>query len=638
MQALTVDRLKKAKNYLETGKPARAESICRKLLKDKTGYIDIRLLLSKALLAQNKPEAALKFLSEAANKQEENHALQIATGNLALEVKKFSDAIDYFQKAVSQNPENPDYWYRLCDALFQGASEAKKSYTSISFSLEDETEGNEIELYDDAVAISTKAIELFPTNVSLLRLTGEILEAAKINDAALLCYEKCLPLAPFDPVAHYQWLEFKRKNREYQDIVDYANEHKEKFTDDSVCNRIVSDAYGQLGLYKDALHHIEKALKVVPKHGGYLCTKGHCYFRLGDFEKSIECYNKALAIDPKNPLAKWMSCLIYWKLGDLPAAYKGNPVRFEASGICTKFDLESPLWQGEELVNKKLYLWSDQGIGDVFKTASMIKEIKHHDNIIIAVQKKCMPLIKLLYPDVEVRALPDKLPEFSIISNQYGTYQVSSNEFPKIEEDFDTQISLGTLPEILRPTISAFEDKDKIIRIPEENVQVFRNLDIMQSKSTTKVGLAWSSKILLDPESYGYLDLEELLPILRMPGFEFFNFQYTVKEHEITAFREKYDVPLYHAPGLDLMDDLLGAAAFNSCMDLFVGPGSTSSDIAGAVGIKCYRYAPCHYQDNLGQSYVPWFEDQKFCSIPWGQQASDYLNEIKQWLQDNRKH
>ncbi|SNZ08854.1 tetratricopeptide repeat protein [Cohaesibacter gelatinilyticus] len=638
MQALTVDRLKKAQKYLETGKAARAETICRKLLKDKQGYVEIRLTLSRALLAQNKAEPAARFLSEAASAQQDNPALQAATGDLALKLKNFGLAINLFQNAVSQNPDNPDYWYRLSDSLFQGASASKKTDSDISISLQEEAVDDDLTLYDDAIAISTKAIELFPENVPLLRLTGQILEAAQINDAALLCYEKCLPLEPFDPVAHYQWLEFKRKSRAYQEIVDYAKAYQDKFSGDAICNRIASDAYAQLGHYKDALHHMDQALKAAPNHDGYICTKGHCHYRLGEFEKAIECYDAALKIKPDNPFPKWMSCLSYWKLGDLPSAYKGNPFRFEASGICTKFNLKSPLWQGEELESKKLYLWSDQGIGDVFKTASMIREIKHHNNIIMAVQKKCIPLMEALYPDMEIRALPDKLPSVSIIGNKYGSYQINSNEFPKIEEDFDTQISLGTLPEILRPDIAAFEGTDKILQIPEQYIEPFRKLDILKTPNTTKVGLAWSSKIFGDPEAYGYLDLEDLLSILRLPGFEFYNFQYTAKEEEIKEFREKHDVPLYHAPGLDLMDDMLGTAAFNTCMDLFVGPGSTSSDIAGSVGIKCFRYACCHYQDNLGQSYVPWFEDQKFTDIPWGKKAQDYLPDIEEWLHINKVH
>ncbi|MCV6602610.1 MAG: tetratricopeptide repeat protein [Cohaesibacter sp.] len=638
MQALTIDRLKKAQKYLETGKPARAESICRKLLKDKTGYIDIRLLLSKALLAQNKPEAALKFLSEAADKQEDNTNLQTAAGDLALQTKNFGDAINYFQKSVSQDPSNPEQWYRLSDALFQGINKSKKEQDGITIALEGSTQTNDIEIYDDAIAISTKAIELFPTDVPLLRLTGQILEAAQITDAAILCYEKCLPLEPFDPVAHYQWLEFKRKNSEFDDIITYAKQYEALFIKDAVCNRIVSDAHDKSGLYLEAMHYIDAALAIAPKNEGYLITKGHCYYRLGQFEKAIDFYNQALTINSENPYPKWLKCLSNWKLGDLPAAYQTNKYRFESSGICTKFNLKSPLWQGEDLKEKKLYIWSDQGIGDIFKTACMIREIEPQQNIILATQKKCMSLMKAIYPEAEIRALPNRLPSVKIVGSQFGNYKVESNEFPTIEEDFDVHISLGTLPEILRPNIASFEGKEKTLTIPDEYISPFRALDIMKSPNTTKVGLAWSSKIFGSPEAYGYLDLEELLPLLKMPGFEFYNFQYTVTEDEIAAFREEHDVPLYHAPGLDLMDDMLGTAAFNSCMDLFVGPGSTSSDIAGAVGVKCFRYACCHYQDNLGQPYVPWFEDQKFLDIPYGKKASDYLQDIKQWLLDNKKH
>lgn len=637
MQALTVDRLNKAQKYLESGKPARAESICRKLLKDKTGYIDIRLTLSKALLAQNKGESALKFLSEAANQQQDNPILQTAAGDLALQIKKYGEAISYYQISVSHEPDNPAYWYRLSDALFQGASASFKTQQKLSDASEDVEIKAKVDFYDDAIAISTKAIELFPEEVSLLRLTGEILKTAGIEEAAYLCFEKCLPLEPFDSVAHYHWLEQKRQKNCNQEIVEYALTQGKRIENDAICNRVITYAYGQLGHYDKSLKHIDLAVQAAPENDKFMTTKGHCLYRLGRYEESIQASNAALKINPDAAYPKWLNCLSNWKLGNLPEAHKGNAYRFEVEGVCTKFNLKSPQWKGESLEHKKLYVWSDQGIGDVFKTASMLAEIPHHENLILAVQKKCIALMTELYPNVEIRQLPEKLPALRIVSDAYGSSETRSNEFPPIEEDFDYQIPMGTLIEVLRPDIEAFNGKDRKLHIPEIHTAPFRELDIMQSPHTTKVGLSWSSMSFGDPEAYGYLNLEELLPIMRMPGFEFYNFQYTVKENEIKAFREKHNVPLYHAPGLDLLDDMLGTAAFNSCMDLFVGPGSTSSDIAGATGVKCFRYACCHYQDNLGQPFVPWFNDQKFLDIPFGSRASDYLEEIKQWLLANKK-
>nr|WP_321443982.1 tetratricopeptide repeat protein [uncultured Cohaesibacter sp.] len=638
MQAQTADRIKKANKYLAAGKPDRAETICRKLLKEKMGYVDIRLTLSKALLAQDKPEQALKYLIEAADKQPDNIVLQSATGDLALRIDKYAEAIDHYQKAVSLEASNPDLWYRLSNTLFQAASENYKSYLDGDAAKQTGETKLKVDFYDDAIAISTKAIELFSEHEPLLRLTGEILLKAGIEDAAMLCFERCLPLDPFDPIAHYQWLEHKRTKEANQEIVDYALAQGERIANDPICNRTVTYAYAQLGRFDKALEHICRSVELAPQNDKFVTAKAHIFYRLGRFHEAIETSNKALELNPQATYPHWLNCLSYWKLGNLPQAHKCNPYRFEVADVCTKFNLKSPLWRGEILEDKRLYIWSDQGVGDIFKTASMLKEITPHENVIVAVQDKCMPFLKALFPKIDVRALPAKLPALRIVSNAFGTKQSRKNEFPEIEEDFDYQISLGSLIEVLRPEISDFEGKDKILTLPAKVIEPFRSLDILSNPNTTKVGLAWSSKTFGDPEAYGYLELEELLDILRMPGFEFYNFQYTAKEAEIVAFREKHNVPLYHAPGLDLMDDMLGTAAFNSCMDLFVGPGSTSSDIAGSVGIKCLRYSPCHYQDNLGQPYVPWFDDQKSIEIPWGSDALEYLDELKQWLRDNKKH
>ena len=106
-----------------------------------------------------------------------------------------------------------------------------------------------------------------------------------------------------------------------------------------------------------------------------------------------------------------------------------------------------------------------------------------------------------------------------------------------------------------------------------------------------------------------------------MPGYKFFNFQYTVSEAEIDAIRDQFQVPLFHVSGLDLFDDMLGTAACASLMDLFVGPGSTSSDIAGSMGVKCFRTHLVQSTINLGQNHVPWYPIRKAFASPWAKRS-----------------
>lgn len=614
--------LKKAQDYLASGKAERAENLCRKLLKHKEIHLQTRVTLAKALVAQQKLSQAANYMGEAAQSQPDNVALQVATADMRTQLGDHSAALPFYEHALSRQETNSTLWQKYLNAILQiHLDENEKTESTASAT----------DLVDVA-GLAAKALELFPSDLSLVETAGQIFFHADMFEAALATLQKCLNVTPAMQQAHRRVLEIHHLDGKFQANIEHANQYGQLLSDDPIAMRAIAAAYENRGLMREALSYLDRAIELKPDEIKYYGAKGRCQMYAGEFDQALKNLNFAVNHDADNAEARANRCLTQKSLGNIAEAAKDELARLEVVDKNAKFHLNVPTWDGTPLNGRRLFIWSDQGVGDVFKFAPLIHEIDcSGGHIILASQEKTLPFLRTVLPDIELRPLPKRR-----YPNGMTEKDNVSPIFAPIDEDFDLQIPLGALYTFFRPDIASFKANNRIFQLPDEIRAPYQKLDMLSSKESIKVGLAWSSMNKNDIVARNYLPLDGLMPILTLPGFEFFNFQYTVKEEEIDAFRAKHSIPLYHAPGLDLFDDLLGTAAFNSCMDLFVSPACTSSDISSSLGIKTLRADLIHMPENLGQDYVPWYRDTDSIQVSYDERITDHIDAMKNWLIANQ--
>ncbi len=630
-----ISLLKKAQADLQKGNAVRAEKHCRKLLKDKTLYLQVRLLLAKVMTQQNRLKDAALFMAEAANHDTSQTQLQMAAGEMLNRVGMFEDAQPFLERAVTAQPTNSNAWFALLsgmasDILNPTRPNSKDKHHTVPA---------------DLVQLAQKLQNNFPDALKMIALIGEIYLANGQVDAAENCFHQALSARPYIPAAHHNWLKLHLEALDHEAILAYDSEHGEVVAQDALCQRTIAASLENLGFFDKALERLNIAIGLctnnAPRTNEYLAARGRVHFYLGKFNEALEDLSKSLKAKPDFLDARHNRCLTNKCLGNIGAAAQDEFARLKMDNKHATFDFEKPIWNGEPLTGKRLFIWSDMGVGDTFKYTPLIRELSKDGHIILAAQPKTLAFLKTVLPEIEMRDIPKQ--KLTMANNRINLHNINANTtgiatFDPIEEDFDYHMPLAGLYTILRPDMASFKHLTRAFSLPEAIIEPYRQLDCMKNPQTTKVGLAWSSKSKNPMVERNYLTLEDLLPILRMPGFEFYNLQYSAGEDEIKAFSKKHSVPLHHAPGLDLMDDMLGTAAFTSCMDLFISPANTCCDIAGTMGVKSHRTDLIHLPESLGKDYVPWYEDQKCLRIPWGRTVLDYLPQMQDWLMVNKDH
>jgi hypothetical protein len=138
-----------------------------------------------------------------------------------------------------------------------------------------------------------------------------------------------------------------------------------------------------------------------------------------------------------------------------------------------------------------------------------------------------------------------------------------------------------------------------------------------------RVGLAWRSSKMTADRKRIYLNIEDLLPVLRTPGVEFVNVQYDDCAEDIAKIRDEYGITIHAWDDLDLKDDFENTLAMMKNLDLIIGPPSTPAIMGMSVGIPVWWLArhtpwwtfgtgavPFHAQGSvtIGQVETPWLD------------------------------
>ncbi len=257
----------------------------------------------KDLILQEKYEEALKFFQDLYKEDQKNSIFLNYIGIIYLFMEDFKNAADYFKKAIEINPDN---WY---------------SYQKL---------GQICTLKNiDKCAIEyfTKTIERNPKNNHALINLALIFQKEDPNLAIDLT-KAALEVEPSNLIANYFLGNIYLKNLNYKK----AESLLEKVT--------LLDPKFLLGWYKLGLLYFKKgnskkAIEVlintlqISKKGYIYNLLGLAYLKIFKFQLAIECFKKAIKLDPKDP-SPWINLADAYLNGD----------KIDSSMLCLKEALQ----------------------------------------------------------------------------------------------------------------------------------------------------------------------------------------------------------------------------------------------------------------------------------------------------------
>jgi tetratricopeptide (TPR) repeat protein len=250
-----------------------------KVLNSKSGNIEVRIERCVAILKSNRYQEAVECYDETIQLYPDNKLLWLSKGNiLNKNLKQYKEAIDCYDNVLQLDPQDQD---------------TKKNRESALYDLEKERFANLIDEansyyekknYIKVIEICDKAIETGKENYIPYLYKAKSLQQLSRYEDAISCYDKVLSIDKNNQEAISN-KEIAKANIKKQRYLSIIEEIKVSYTNKD---------YSQVIILSD------KSTKLEPDNPISYLYKGHAFNELKKYEEAIQCYDKILEIDPNN--------------------------------------------------------------------------------------------------------------------------------------------------------------------------------------------------------------------------------------------------------------------------------------------------------------------------------------------------
>jgi tetratricopeptide (TPR) repeat protein len=335
----------------------------------------------------------------------------------------------------------------------------------------------------------------------------------------------------------------------------------------------------------------------------------------GHLEEAISVQKEVLKEHPDHIASRYNLSLLQYRIGDIAAANRNYETRWRWREFPSKnrnFNVQS--WAGQDLKNKKILVWREQGIGDEIRYTSLLNELADLEcEVTFECSPKLTPLFTDSFPSIQVR--------------EEGPIECRGDPAYK---KFDYQIPLGSLGQFFRNSLEEFEAKQVpwISRYPKNEALVRDALQVDEKELL--VGICWRSSNQLITRNQYFFDTHQLLPLTNLPNVNWLNVQYDAKAEELAELRAN-GLPIHDFPDVNQKDDLVSASSLIGACDIIISVGGAVGDLSGGLGVPMIYVTRKNSEVFLGTGQSPWFPNSQ--SFPMKPNTGDAIIEqiISRW-------
>jgi predicted TPR repeat methyltransferase len=234
--------------------------------------------------------------------------LLYALGILSAQQSDFHSAIDYFNQAIVQQPENPVLYLNLGNALktlgeFEEARTSLQKAVALNPDYSSALNNLGTVFYaqnflDEAIRHYLLALEKKPDYIDAKYNLGLALGKQNQIDQAVKIYQEVLADSPGHAAAHFQLGCLLLQ----QEKISAAESHflllEENYPHHFETQTNLATCYLREGALGQARIHYKKAAELIPADTQVLFNLGVICLQLGDADAAIQYYQRALQVDP----------------------------------------------------------------------------------------------------------------------------------------------------------------------------------------------------------------------------------------------------------------------------------------------------------------------------------------------------
>ncbi|HMA61621.1 MAG TPA: tetratricopeptide repeat protein [bacterium] len=514
--------LDKSKELIRNQKYFQAEELLKSLPVAKLSDTRILELLGISAMYQNKFDQAQQYLNDAQAIQPQSAEVYYYQGKLFERQGKYQQSVNNYQRAIQLKKDYFEAYFSLGNVL---RKIGKKELALNSYNI--------------ALNINSSRPEIY-LNI------GIILEEEEQLQSAINIFQKLVNKFP-----------------------DYLEG----------CNKL-GICLKKAGFFEQAEQIFRTGLDRDENYVRFYGNLGNVLQSQGKFQEALNLYNQAIDREPKYYEAIFSRSLLHLLMGKFKKGWQDYEYRWKLSGLNMK-DFDFPIWDGQNLDNKSLLLWSEQGFGDsiqFIRYAPLIK--KEAGQLICACQSSLHKLFSSI-PEI------DKIVDAKLASSQECDFHLPMLSLPRV---FQT-----TLESIPASVPYLYVDRSVQNKIDEK-------IDIDENKFN--IGIVWSGNSDHHNDHRRSCKLQHFNRLDKIDGVQLYSLQKGEARQQLSQNKTSNIINL--AP---IIDDFSDTAALVKRLDLVISVDTSVAHLAGAINKEVWLILP-NYPDwrwLLDRDDSPWY-------------------------------
>lgn len=315
------------------------------------------------------------------------------------------------------------------------------------------------------------------------------------------------------------------------------------------------------GEYEGAKQALLNAIAGNDLNATYWAHIGLCYASLQEWEKAGQAYDIALELAPENNLPlRWNKSQFLLASGQFDEGFKEYESRIAFRGPPLYPKWPYLMWEGQDLDNKTIVVFGEQGVGDS------------------VLSSRYLDALKAKYPTVRILwFIQPRLHDLFWGFRDIAEFWPAGHPWP--EADYGI-FQMGLL--------RWFRD------IPDDTGRIRRRAELQAGSirlneprlPSLKIGIAWTGNPAMGSNEDRSMPIEAFLRLAENPNCTLYSLQVGSGENDI-QFVGCDDLIKDHSTDLSVYG-FAGTAALMLNLDLVITVCTSNAHLAGALGVPCW--------------------------------------------------
>jgi tetratricopeptide (TPR) repeat protein len=293
--------------------------------------------------------------------------------------------------------------------------------------------------------------------------------------------------------------------------------------------------------------------------------------RMGEYQQSKDVYDILLTHEPDNEKALYNRTILALSMGARGDIWQDYKLRHQQKGASTIPTVIAPIWQSEDLTDKHILVWGEQGVADQVIFSRCFADIATDAaQVTVICQQRLLTLMQNTYPTINFYVLDD------------------DNIDPLIAAHFDYQVFAGDLPQHYLFSNQQNAMSAHPMTCPKNFNEELKN----RLHDGAKIGVSWfGGDFNADNNNRWSLPTEALNALIYDSDATWYSLQYGDYKKQKQQL-VKQNLFIHDVIGFGAAGDFSPYAALIQQMDLVIAVDNAAAIFAAALGKEVWILHP----------------------------------------------